>query len=64
MKTAMVRAADVVVLVIDSSKFARESLVAFAGFDQVDVLVTDAPPSGPLAAALADHGVEVAVAAR
>ncbi|NMD57944.1 MULTISPECIES: DeoR/GlpR family DNA-binding transcription regulator [Tsukamurella] len=63
-KTAMVRAADVVVLVADSSKFARESLVAFAGLDAIDVLVTDAAPTGALAAALADHRVDVEVAAR
>ena len=63
-KTAMVRAADFVVLVADSSKFARESLVAFAPLDAIDVLVTDAAPTGPLAAALADHGVNVEVATR
>lgn len=63
-KTAMVRAADFVVLVADSTKFGRESLVAFAGLEDVDVLVTDAPPAGPLAAALADHGVDVVVAVR
>ena len=63
-KTAMVRAADFVVLVADSSKFAQESLVAFAALDDIDVLVTDAAPTGALAAALADHGVDVEVAGR
>lgn len=61
-KTALIRAADFVVLLADSAKFDRESLVSFAGLDAVDVLVTDAEPAGDLAAALADHGVDVVVA--
>lgn len=63
-KTAIVRAADVVVLLADSSKFSRESLIAFADLAEVDVLVTDAPPSGPLATALVENRVDVVVAGR
>ncbi|WP_019201305.1 DeoR/GlpR family DNA-binding transcription regulator [Tsukamurella sp. 1534] len=61
-KTALIGAADFVVLLADAAKFDRESLVAFAGLDAVDVLVTDAEPIGPLAAALADNGVDVVIA--
>jgi len=58
-KEAIVRAARRVVLVADASKFGQESLVAFAGLDALDVLVTDRAPGGELADALASAGVEV-----
>ena len=58
-KEAIVRAARRVVVVADSSKFEQESLVAFAGLDAVDVLVTDAEPEGALADALAAAEVDV-----
>lgn len=58
-KAAMCRSARRVAVLADSSKFGHEFLVAFAGLDRVDVLATDAPPTGPLATALADRGIEV-----
>lgn len=58
-KEAIVRAARRVVVVADSSKFDQESLVSFASLATVDVLVTDAPPRGELAEALAAADVEV-----
>lgn len=58
-KAAMCRAARRVAVLADSSKFGHEFLVSFAGLDQLDVLVTDAPPTGLLAAALDDRGIEV-----
>ncbi|MDN4598707.1 DeoR/GlpR family DNA-binding transcription regulator [Leifsonia virtsii] len=61
-KEAIVRAARRVVLVADASKFGQESLVAFAGLDALDVLVTDRAPAGELAEALAAAGVEVWIA--
>ncbi|MDP0399960.1 DeoR/GlpR family DNA-binding transcription regulator [Tsukamurella strandjordii] len=61
-KTALIRAADFVVLLADSSKFDHESLVAFGGLGEIDVLIADAAPTGALATALADHGVDVVVA--
>lgn len=61
-KTALIGAADFVVLLTDSAKFDRESLVSFAGLDEIDVLVTDSAPTGALAAALAENGVDVEVA--
>ena len=61
-KEAIVKAARRVVVVADSGKFGAESLVRFASVDDIDVLVTDAAPSGELAAALRTAGVEVWVA--
>ncbi|GAA3654917.1 DeoR/GlpR family DNA-binding transcription regulator [Microbacterium marinilacus] len=61
-KRAIVRAARRVVLLADRTKFEVESLRRFAGLDEVDVLVTDAAPSGALADALAVADVEVWVA--
>lgn len=58
-KSAIVHAARRVVLVADAEKLERELLVSFARIDQIDVLVTDAAPAAPLAAALADADVEV-----
>jgi DeoR family transcriptional regulator, fructose operon transcriptional repressor len=61
-KEAIVRAARRVVVVADASKFDGESLVGFARLSDVDVLATDAAPTGALAAALLDADVEVWVA--
>lgn len=61
-KAAIVAAARRVVVVCDASKFERELLVGFATLAQIDVLVTDAAPTEPLASALADAEVEVLVA--
>lgn len=58
-KQAIVRAARRVVVVADGTKFDRELLVGFASLADIDVLVTDTPPAGDLAAALGEAGVEV-----
>ncbi|EMA21339.1 MULTISPECIES: HTH-type transcriptional regulator GlpR [Haloarcula] len=58
-KEVMVERARRVVLVADASKFGDRSFVSFADLDQVDLLVTDASPSGALATALADADVTV-----
>lgn len=58
-KATMCRAARRVVLLADSSKFGRDYLVSFADLDMLDVLVTDARPTGALATALEDRGIEV-----
>lgn len=41
MKRAMLRAADTVLVVADSSKFGHRALVRITGFDVVDLIVTD-----------------------
>lgn len=58
-KSAMCRAARRVVLLADSSKFGHDFLVSFADLDRLDVLVTDARPTGALGAALDSRGIEV-----
>lgn len=58
-KSAMIRAARSVVLLADSSKLDRCSLVSFANLQEVSVLITDADPMPPLRAALETAGVTV-----
>jgi DeoR family transcriptional regulator, fructose operon transcriptional repressor len=61
-KAAIVHAARRVVVLADSSKLDRESLVRFARLDDVDTLITDAAPGPALADALAETGVQVVLA--
>lgn len=61
-KTAMVASAQRVIVLADSSKFERLTLVQFAKLDAIDTLVTDAAPAGELAAALEAADVEVVLA--
>ncbi len=61
-KTAFVRSARRVVALADSSKLDKETLIRFAALGEIDVLITDAPPSVELAAALAAADVEVVIA--
>jgi DeoR family transcriptional regulator, fructose operon transcriptional repressor len=61
-KRAMVRSANYVVVVADSSKVGREDLMSFAPIDKVDVLITDSEVSASDRAALTDRGVEVVLA--
>ena len=61
-KRAMVRYADYVVTVADSSKIGQEEFVSFAPIAQVDALVTDSEITDAARAELSAHGVEVLVA--
>ena len=61
-KRAMIRAAQKVVVLADSSKMGREHLVRFATPADVDVLVTDAEAAPADLARLEDAGIEVVVA--
>lgn len=61
-KQAMVRSAQRVVVVTDSSKIGLESTVRFADLDQVDVLVTDDGISTEDQKSLTEHDIEVVVA--
>ena len=61
-KRAMVRCADYVVTVADSSKIGQEEFVSFAPIAQVDALVTDSEITDAARAELSAHGVEVLVA--
>lgn len=61
-KRAIVRAARRVVVLADSTKFGLDATVSFAGLDDVDVVVTDAPSSDVAPHALRQAGIEVVVA--
>lgn len=61
-KSAIVHASRKVVVLCDAEKHNHENLARFATFPQVDALITDAAPTGRLARALAEGGVEVIVA--
>jgi DeoR family transcriptional regulator, fructose operon transcriptional repressor len=61
-KRAMVRAANYVVVVADSSKIGREDFVSFAPISSVDTLITDSEVSAADTEQLTESGVEVVVA--
>ena len=61
-KRAMVRSAQRVVVLADSSKLGREHLVRFASVEDVDVLVTDRAADPGVVAELETTGMEVLVA--
>jgi DeoR family transcriptional regulator, fructose operon transcriptional repressor len=61
-KRAMVRAAQRVIVLADSSKLGREHLVRFATVEDVDVLVTDDEADPGVVAELEGLGIEVVVA--
>jgi DeoR family fructose operon transcriptional repressor len=61
-KRAMVRAAQRVIVLGDSSKLGREHLMRFAAIEDVDVLVTDGEADPGLVAELETMGIEVLVA--
>jgi len=59
---AMVKRAAEAIIVADRTKFEQRALTVFAQWSDVDRLVTDASPAGPLAEALRAAGTEVVVA--
>lgn len=61
-KLAMLGMTDRVVLLADHSKFSSSAPVLLCGLGQVDQLITDAAPTGALAAALRHAGVEILLA--
>jgi DeoR family fructose operon transcriptional repressor len=61
-KRAMVRAAQRVIVLGDSSKLGREHLVRFAAIEDVDVLVTDGDADPGIVTELETMGIEVLVA--
>ena len=61
-KRAMVRAGQRVIVLADSSKLNRETLVRFAAPDDVDVLITDDGADQDTLAVLDKAGIEVVVA--
>ena len=61
-KNAMIRSAQRVIVLADSSKIGHESTVRFGDLEQVDVLVTDDGLSTEDRATLTVHDIEVVVA--
>ena len=61
-KSAMLRSAQRVIVLADSSKIGHESTVRFGDLEQVDVLVTDRGLSAEDRATLTAHDIEVVVA--
>lgn len=55
----MLARADLRAVVTDHSKFGRAGLIRVAGFDGIDMLVTDQPPPAPIARALAAAGTHL-----
>ena len=63
LKSAMIRAAERVIVLADSEKIERDSVRLFATFDEVDVLITDAEPKNKkFVQDLAAHNVELLIA--
>ena len=61
-KRAMVRSADRVVVLADSSKMGREDLAGFADLDDVDVIITDAGIDPRTSAVFSARGIEMVIA--
>lgn len=61
-KRAMVRCANYVVVLADSSKIGHEEFISFAPIDSVDALITDCEISTGDRAALTAQGIEVVAA--
>lgn len=61
-KSTMVQTARLVVALMDSSKLGQETLVRFAGLDQIDLLITDGPPPAEVTDTLAAADVDVVIA--
>ncbi|MCW2686663.1 MAG: transcriptional regulator of sugar metabolism [Mycobacterium sp.] len=61
-KRAMVRCANYVVVVADSSKVGKEDFVSFAPIGSVDALITDSELSDADRDEIAEQGVEVVIA--
>lgn len=61
-KRAMVKAANYVVVVADSSKVGREELVSFAPISSIDTLITDSEINDDDRRAFTEQGVEVVTA--
>ncbi len=60
---AMVKRASEAILVADHTKFEQRALTIYAQWTDIDRLVTDSQPIGPLAEALRAAGTEVVIAA-
>ncbi len=58
-KRAMIESARWVVAMVDHSKFGNDQMFGYAGFDDIDVLITDSRVTDDEVRMLEDHDVEV-----
>jgi DeoR family fructose operon transcriptional repressor len=61
-KTAMINAGRRVVVLADSTKLGRESMIRFGSLDRVDALVTDSGVDPKMRSALEDLDIDVVIA--
>ena len=61
-KRVLIECANKVVMLLDSSKFGRLSVVKFSNLSDIDMLITDICPPNNLKKALSDAGVELVIA--
>lgn len=61
-KRALIEGSQKIVVLLDSTKFDRMSVARVCTFDEVDLLITDAPPPADLMDLLEAAGVEVQIA--
>lgn len=59
LKRAMIERAQRVIALVDSSKFGNVQMFGFAGFDEIDVLVTDTGADPEAVDFLSTHGITV-----
>lgn len=59
LKKYIVKKAGLTILMVDSSKFGRSMPFTFAGFSDIDILITDTKPSDDVLRAAQEHGVTV-----
>lgn len=62
LKCAMVRSAEQVIVLVDSSKFGVRSLVQILSFDEVDIVVTDSGAPADILDGLRQKGIDVHIA--
>jgi DeoR/GlpR family transcriptional regulator of sugar metabolism len=58
-KSAMIRAADTVILVVDHSKFGKTALGKFGELEEVQILITDKQVPSEIIEAVIQKGIEV-----
>ena len=58
-KSAMIRAADTVILVVDHSKFGKTALGKFGELEEIQILITDKKVPSEIIEAIIQKGIEV-----
>ncbi|MDY0407114.1 hypothetical protein P5G51_018820 [Virgibacillus sp. 179-BFC.A HS] len=61
-KREMIRHADQVILLADSTKFGKRLFHKISGLESIDMVITDKNPDAEMTKVLNDHDIEVIVA--